>query len=114
MMSPSTSSSWFSADVVIIVGFYLLSGHGVNANPNGAPDSACADMTPGHGINAQTSFPPYTVTVFTNTYQPNSGQTVTVTIHGTEASFEGFLLKARQQSTSATVGNFICRRVGLS
>lgn len=43
-----------------------------NAFPGGAPPSACAQMTPSHGVSAQTGAAPVTITVSASSYTVNS------------------------------------------
>jgi hypothetical protein len=50
----------------------LLFLPGALAYSSGVPAGACALMFPkGHGVDAQTSNPPYTISVNATTYRPN-------------------------------------------
>ncbi|XP_033738606.1 putative defense protein [Pecten maximus] len=64
----------------------------------GPPLGACVDMWPVHGADAQTSDPPYTITVSKDTYTP--GETLTVMVNTTINEdikfFEGMILQARR------------------
>ncbi|XP_077981364.1 putative ferric-chelate reductase 1 [Glandiceps talaboti] len=63
--------------------------------PSGPPQSSCTSMFPGHGVAAQTSTSPYTVTVSQTNYA--TGDTINVTIQGSNgATFRGFILQARR------------------
>ncbi|OWF38106.1 putative defense protein [Mizuhopecten yessoensis] len=80
----------------------------------GPPLGACVDMWPkDHGADAQTSDPPYTITVSKNTYSP--GETLTVVVNTTINKeiqfFEGLLVQARRancfhQQYEEAVGSF--------
>lgn len=78
------------------------------ASPNGAPPAACDNMTPGHGVEAQTTISPYQLRVLQRSVK--GGETVTVEIFSTVAgeSFKGFLLQARTEGDDyEVVGEFL-------
>ena len=72
---------------------------------SGAPSSACEDMVPQHHTPPQTSPFPYAVVL--NKKEIKSGESVTVTITGTEAAknFKGFFVQARVGDVA--VGKFL-------
>ncbi|KAK7933790.1 hypothetical protein WMY93_004686 [Mugilogobius chulae] len=74
----------------------------VEAHPNGAPKEACEDMTPRHGVQPQTSPPPYTLLTNTRVYTP--GSLVTVTIVGPD--YRGVLLEARAPGDPTALGTW--------
>ncbi|XP_067845769.1 putative ferric-chelate reductase 1 [Heptranchias perlo] len=70
--------------------------------PNGQVSSACADMMPRHGANAQTSAAPYTITASNSTFNP--GDTISVTLKSQSGvNFKGFLLETRAAGSSPAV-----------
>lgn len=72
--------------------------------PNGAPENACSSMAPQHGYGGQpNSASPYTIDVSNDSY--SAGGSLTVTISGTQ-SFQGFLIMARELSSSQAIGTF--------
>ncbi|XP_062848356.1 putative ferric-chelate reductase 1 [Trichomycterus rosablanca] len=73
--------------------------------PNGKVEASCGDMVPSHGVNAQTSTAPYTVTADKSSYM--YGDTITVTLSANSGTvFEGFMLQARLVGGNAPVGSF--------
>jgi hypothetical protein len=71
------------------------------ARPNGAPTSACPDLTPGHGV-ALTGVNPFSIDI-----QTQSGR-INVTISSTDdRPFEGFILQAREIGSTIPVGEFV-------
>lgn len=76
-------------------------------SPNGAPAEACESMTPGHGVEAQTTISPYQLRVLQKTAK--GGETVNVEIFSTNGdSFKGFLLQARTEGDDyEIVGEFL-------
>lgn len=72
------------------------------AYSGGAPESACADMTPQHPVDPQTSKIPYEIEISKNKISP--GDTVEITI-GKDKAFKGFLLQVRKGDKSA--GQFV-------
>ena len=60
----------------------------------GAPDSACAQMTPGHAHESQTGAPPANFTLSKKVVQP--GQMIGIELSTTDNSqFKGFIIQAR-------------------
>ena len=47
----------------------------VDAYPAGAPATQCGPMAPGHGVTAQNSLAPYTVTTDSQYYMPGQMRT---------------------------------------
>lgn len=68
-------------------------------NANGAPNVACDDMIPQHGVNPQSSIAPYKIIVSKN--EGKSSDVIVVTIQGNTASdtIKGFLLQGRVGKT---------------
>ncbi|KAL3841488.1 hypothetical protein ACJMK2_019626 [Sinanodonta woodiana] len=67
--------------------------------PSGAPEHTCSSMTPNHGVSANNSAAPYTITTSKSTYMPNQ--------EITDAVIAGFLIQPRKKSSlsqSNTVG----------
>lgn len=66
-----------------------------NAYSNGAPDMACFDMIPQHGVDPQSSKAPYQVQLARN--QIRSGGQIDITIRGLKQShtIKGFLVQGR-------------------
>ena len=52
----------------------------IDAYGSGAPVSVCQDMTPQHGVSAQTGAVPYQITVDPSTYMTGSMNTGTIII----------------------------------
>ena len=63
--------------IYVIMTCSIFSGfqYDVLASPSGAPDDACATMTPQHGGYAQEDEPPFTITTLSSNY--TTGQTMT-------------------------------------
>ncbi|CAL1530743.1 unnamed protein product [Lymnaea stagnalis] len=62
---------------------------------DGAPETACASMTPGHGSSTATGQAPYQLSLNKNTYNP--GDVIEVTLSGNNnETFAGFLIAARR------------------
>ncbi|XP_069824076.1 putative ferric-chelate reductase 1 [Dendropsophus ebraccatus] len=74
------------------------------AYPNGLVTGSCVSMIPSHGASAQTSSPPYTLSLNKNTY--SAGERITVTLGG-GTQFKGFLIQARSGSSTVPVGSFV-------
>ncbi|KAL5004868.1 hypothetical protein ScPMuIL_018324 [Solemya velum] len=81
---------------------------GVLSKRDGAPASVCGTMMPSHGVSAQTSASPYTITTDKTTISAGDDTGIQVTIQGTETTFEGLLVQARDFSGSSldAVGTF--------
>ncbi|XP_043941542.1 putative ferric-chelate reductase 1 [Protopterus annectens] len=78
----------------------------VSGYPNGQVSSSCISMQPSHGVNAQTSTPPYSIIVQKTNY--SAGDNITVTIQGNNIqTFKGFLVRTRTASNDAPIGTFI-------
>lgn len=60
---------------------------------SGVPPDQCEQMTPSHGVAAQTGPSPYTIYLSPSTFSC-PGQDITVTINGT-STFKGFLCQPR-------------------
>ncbi|XP_065907241.1 putative defense protein 3 [Dysidea avara] len=81
----------------------------VNAMPNGAPSSACADIRPMHGSNTGTIGPPEYGPFLNNfpglMYIPE--QTYTISIEPTTGNrFRGFMIQGQTQPGGSPVGTF--------
>ncbi|XP_069823663.1 defense protein l(2)34Fc-like [Dendropsophus ebraccatus] len=74
------------------------------AYSNGQVTDACSSMTPSHGAPAQTSSPPYTLSLDKYTY--SAGDKIKVTLSSTSGQFKGFLIQARSGSNATPVGSF--------
>ncbi|KAM9324793.1 putative ferric-chelate reductase 1 [Gastrophryne carolinensis] len=62
-------------------------------------------MLPNHGAAAQTSSPPYTLSLDKTTYSPGDKITVTLSSPGL-TPFKGFLIQARSGSDATALGSF--------
>jgi len=73
----------------------------------GAPDSACAQMTPGHAHESQTGAPPANFTLSKKAVQP--GQMIGIELSTTDNSqFKGFIIQARAvKQKDRQVGSFV-------
>ncbi|XP_037091299.1 putative defense protein Hdd11-like [Pollicipes pollicipes] len=67
------------------------------AYSGGAPAVACGDMTPGHGVPAQSSTLPYRVVVSDVAIAPGDRVTVTISREH-QMPFKGFFVQARRAS----------------
>ncbi|XP_075142278.1 putative ferric-chelate reductase 1 [Leptodactylus fuscus] len=74
-----------------------------NGYPDGLVEASCTTMEPRHGVNAQTSLSPYSLSLSNSTYI--AGQQITVTLSGTP-QFTGFLIQARSGSSTTPLGSF--------
>lgn len=73
----------------------LLCSTNVLARPDGAPTAACFDMTPQHrDTEPQTGVAPYTLTLSTDQYDPNSEIIVTLEADQGE-TFKGFFIQVK-------------------
>ncbi|KAF5282713.1 hypothetical protein FQR65_LT02710 [Abscondita terminalis] len=87
------------------VAFLLVLAAYVNGNELGAPELACVDMVPQHGVDPKETSFPYSVSV--NKDNIKQGDTVEITVSGDkEPDFKGFLLQVRD-SKNKPVGTFI-------
>ncbi|XP_075215602.1 putative ferric-chelate reductase 1 homolog [Lycorma delicatula] len=78
----------------------------VNSYSNGAPTFVCQSMIPGHGVSAQNSVAPYSITPA----QPQTeGSKVKLMLTSpSKEEFTGFLVQGRTSATSNnTIGSFI-------
>lgn len=91
-----------NAKVILIC---LMAVAATNAYSTGAPDEACFDMVPQHGVSAQASRAPYEVHLSKN--QIRAGDRVDVTIRGLKRTdtIKGFMVQARVGDTP--VGNWL-------
>lgn len=69
------------------------------AYSTGGPTEACGDLTPQHGVDAQKSPVPYTLSTSSN--RVSRGQKIQVTLRGNGATdkIKGFLIQARDGTT---------------
>lgn len=88
----------FTSAVVVLVGLVSLSP-AVLAYPGGAPEGACATLTPEHGVNAQPGNK-YGIYVSPNAIQ--SGGAVSVSLQGQD-QMKGFLIVAQDASTGQPI-----------
>ncbi|TRY95822.1 hypothetical protein DNTS_022041 [Danionella cerebrum] len=86
--------------------FVVLSCVGiVDGYADGSVSSVCGTMMPNHGVPAQSSTPPFSVTAGKSTFK--EGDVITVTLSGLSGNqFEGFLLEARQVGQNNPIGTF--------
>ncbi|KAH9491828.1 Cartilage matrix protein [Bulinus truncatus] len=80
----------------------------VNCYPSGiGVNSACSNLTPGHGASAQNDAPPYYIEINATTVNP--GGNVTVTLNAINTPFKGFMIQARRAdgSSSEPLGTFV-------
>merc|ERR1712050_290880 len=73
----------------------------------GAPDSACAQMTPGHAHDSQTGLPPANFTLRKNRVRP--GEMIGIELATTgDSQFKGFIIQAREvKQKDRQVGSFV-------
>ncbi|KAG8555933.1 hypothetical protein GDO81_017865 [Engystomops pustulosus] len=77
------------------------------AYPNGQVTDSCVTMTPSHGVPAQTSSPPYILSLDKNTYSAGDKIKVTLGSSSGVTQFKGFLIQARSGSATVPVGSFV-------
>lgn len=65
------------------------------AYSSGAPPSACGDMTPQHGVDAQKSAAPYKLLLSTNQVSSNDEVELELKGNGKGDTIKGFLVQAR-------------------
>jgi hypothetical protein len=77
----------------------LMAVVATNAYSTGAPEEACADMKPQHGVDPQPSTAPYQVSLSKNRIR--AGDRVDVTIRGVRRTdtIKGFMVQARVGET---------------
>lgn len=87
-----------NAKVILIC---LMAVVATNAYSSGAPDDACFDMVPQHGVGPQSSAAPYQVSLSRN--QIRSGDKIDVTIRGIKRTdtIKGFMIQGRVGETPA-------------
>lgn len=63
----------------------------------GAPEAACADMTPQHHVDPQESEAPYKLTLSNDKLRADQGESVDLKIQGNSAgnTIKGFMVQAR-------------------
>nr|XP_034979126.1 putative ferric-chelate reductase 1 [Zootoca vivipara]XP_034979127.1 putative ferric-chelate reductase 1 [Zootoca vivipara] len=91
-----------------LASFFLLWGAfspGVFGYSNGKISAACSSMVPGHRRSAQTSAPPYAISISKSSFVPGDEIIVSLMASG-DSSFEGFLLQAREVGGDVAVGHF--------
>ncbi|XP_039526368.1 putative ferric-chelate reductase 1 [Pimephales promelas] len=85
--------------------YILLACFGiVQCYPNGLVSESCGSLMPVHGSNAQTSVPPFTVTVDKTTFK--EGDEITVSLNAPSENFEGFMLQANLVGLINPIGTF--------
>ncbi|XP_043913293.1 putative defense protein 3 [Protopterus annectens] len=84
--------------------FTILQVLRCNAFGNGAPESACESMLPGHkGYQPQPSPSPYNISVSAKSFK--NGQPINVTITG--QNYQGLLLEARMYGIKSSLGSWM-------
>ncbi|XP_046372329.1 putative defense protein [Haliotis rufescens] len=97
---------------IVAVVLAICSLHLTQGYSTGPPLSACGDMFPHHGADAQMSAPPYVITVDNPSYTPTDDN-ITVTISTTNTDhpyFQGFFLQAHSadcMSSTVARGFFV-------
>ncbi len=61
----------------------------------GAPNSACVDMVPGHGVPPKKETPPYTITTSTKIVKAGTPMEVVISTDDPKMLMKGLLLQAR-------------------
>ncbi|KAI9554209.1 hypothetical protein GHT06_019481 [Daphnia sinensis] len=75
------------------------------ASPYGAPEQACASMTPGHGFYPQNGTSPFIAMPLTNEIMQNSFIPIGLSSM-TSDYFKGFLIMAFSDNSSEPIGKF--------
>ncbi|VDI09620.1 Hypothetical predicted protein [Mytilus galloprovincialis] len=92
-------------EVVLVVQNCLCLQHVTYGNHNGAPSSACDNMTPSHGPNPQQTSNSYTVTLNTTSY--TYGTIVNVTLSSPVGTlFKGYMIQMRRIEDDTMVSGF--------
>ena len=87
----------------VLVGICLLVA--ADGYSQGAPDSACNTLVPGHGVDSQSSLSPYTLTPSVASAEP--AQRIKVTLGSSDGSpFKGFIVQARDSNNNEVIGTF--------
>ncbi|KAK7508158.1 hypothetical protein BaRGS_00000397 [Batillaria attramentaria] len=91
----------------VLLCFLALVVSGVHGYGSGAPPKACSKMFPGHHVDAQTSAPPYSITVAATSYTPGQQDAISVTVSSDNTAFRGLMVQARSVSNcDQQVGTF--------
>ncbi|XP_069593529.1 defense protein l(2)34Fc-like [Ranitomeya imitator] len=75
--------------------------------PNGKVEASCSSMVPSHGVNPQTTFPPYSLSFSSVNYTGILGFRVTLSKAPGGTDFKGFMIQARAPSGDNPQGTFI-------
>ncbi|KAM8930628.1 putative defense protein 3 [Pelodytes ibericus] len=78
----------------------------VAAYPNGQVQASCTSMEPSHGTTGQSSSPPYSLVLSSTTYSAGGKITVTLSTNSGSPQFTGFLIQARDGTSSIPQGSF--------
>lgn len=78
-----------------------------NGFPNGRVEVACKTMVPVHGVDAQTSSPPYVLNFVSVNYTGTLGFTVTLSTEPGAIDFKGFMIQARAPGGDDPQGTFV-------
>lgn len=81
-----------------------LAGAGVRAYSQGAPDTTCSSLEPGHRASKQTGPSPYSIAPGNAEVEP--GKKMLVTLEAAQDPFMGFLVQARGADSQEVVGTF--------
>ncbi|XP_066965920.1 putative ferric-chelate reductase 1 homolog isoform X1 [Macrobrachium rosenbergii] len=94
------------ATVLLLLASHLPS-NGVLGYSRGAPDTACGDLMPGHGLVTQGTPSPYTIAPGAASVEGGKRMLVTLHTRDDERGFMGFLVQARNpDDESQIVGTF--------
>ncbi|XP_072276082.1 putative ferric-chelate reductase 1 [Pyxicephalus adspersus] len=77
------------------------------AYPNGKVEESCSTMIPGHGLPAQTSIAPYSLTISSTNYTGMSAFIVTLNKEQDGKDFKGFMIQARAPNGGTSLGTFV-------
>jgi len=91
--------------LVLSLMLVLLVQRQVSSFSMGAPDSACENLLPGHGIGPQNSPSPYQIKL-APIDDPSGRRLVNVTITGPAGGFAGYVVQARPESGGNPLGSF--------
>lgn len=81
-----------------------LAGAGVWAYSQGAPDTTCSSLEPGHRASKQTGPSPYSIAPGNAEVEP--AKKMLVTLEAAQEPFMGFLVQARAADSQEVVGTF--------
>lgn len=93
-----------SLRVIFLVIFYFQCSYGF---PGGGGTTACLNLMPSHGAPPQSSEPPVSITLSTQSISP--GQILTLTVSSTQAQtfFRGIMIQARTlEDNHRVIGQF--------